>query len=107
MKEGEHKLWGGRFAGGPAPELEAVNRSITTDLRLWTHDVRLSKAWAAALASAGVLSAGEADAVRSGLDRVGNRIAGGESPINADEDVHTFVDRLLHEEAGEIGRAHV
>ena len=107
MKEGEHKLWGGRFAGGPAPELEAVNRSITTDLRLWPHDVRLSKAWASALASAGVLSATESDAIRAGLDRAGNRIAAGESPIGSDEDVHTFVDRLLHEEAGEpAGRLH-
>ncbi|MBM4191410.1 MAG: argininosuccinate lyase, partial [Gemmatimonadetes bacterium] len=35
---GSHKLWGGRFAGGPAPELEAVNRSITVDLRLWPFD---------------------------------------------------------------------
>jgi argininosuccinate lyase len=97
----DHKLWGGRFAGGPAPELEAVNRSITTDLRLWPFDVELSKAWAQALASAGVLSAAEADSIRSGLARVAERIAGGEAPIASDEDVHTFVDRLLHQEAGE------
>lgn len=44
MSGAEHKLWGGRFAGGPAPELEAVNRSITTDLRLWPFDIRLSQA---------------------------------------------------------------
>ena len=39
------------------PELEAVNRSIGIDLRLWPFDVALSKAWASALATAGVLSA--------------------------------------------------
>jgi hypothetical protein len=44
-----HKLWGGRFSGGPAPALEAVNRSIGTDYRLWPFDIRLSKAWAVAL----------------------------------------------------------
>lgn len=105
--DGSHKLWGGRFAGGPAPELEAVNRSIGTDLRLWPFDVQLSKAWAAALASAGVYTADEARLVRSGLDRVAERIAGGESPIASDEDVHTFVDRLLHlEVAGPAGRLH-
>jgi argininosuccinate lyase len=97
----DHKLWGGRFAGGPAPELEAVNRSIATDLRLWPFDVELSKAWAQALASAGVLSAAEAESIRSGLVRVAERIADGEAPIASDEDVHTFVDRLLHQEAGE------
>lgn len=105
--DGSHKLWGGRFAGGPAPELEAVNRSIGTDIRLWPHDIALSKAWAAALASAGVYTADEAAQVRQGLDRVADRIAAGELPIPSDEDVHTFVDRLLHLEiAGPAGRLH-
>ncbi|HRN52983.1 MAG TPA: argininosuccinate lyase [Gemmatimonadaceae bacterium] len=105
--DGSHKLWGGRFAGGPAPELEAVNRSIGTDLRLWPFDVRLSQAWAAALATAGVYSAEEAALVRDGLDRVAARIAAGEQPIASDEDVHTFVDRLLHlEVGGPAGRLH-
>lgn len=105
--EGAHKLWGGRFAGGPAPELEAVNRSITVDHRLWPFDIALSKAWAAGLAEAGVLTAADAAAIQQGLDRVAKRIAGGEAPIASDEDVHTLVDRLLHQEAGEpAGRLH-
>jgi len=104
---GSHKLWGGRFAGGPAPELDAVNRSIGTDLRLWPFDIRLSQAWASGLVAAKVLSPAEASAIRDGLDRVGARINRGESPIASDEDVHTFIDRLLHEEAGEpAGRLH-
>lgn len=105
--DGSHKLWGGRFAGGPAPELEAVNRSIGTDLRLWPFDVKLSQAWASALATAGVYTADEAAMVRDGLDRVAARIAAGEQPIASDEDVHTFVDRLLHlEVGGPAGRLH-
>ena len=107
MSAGSHKLWGGRFAGGPAPELEAVNRSIGTDIRLWRFDIQLSKAWAAGLGEAGVLTADEVRTIRDGLDRVGARIAAGEQPIGSDEDVHTFVDRLLHEEAGDpAGRLH-
>lgn len=103
----QHKLWGGRFAGGPAPELEAVNRSIGTDIRLWPFDIRLSQAWASALGSAGVLSDTDVVAIRTGLDQVGKRIGAGEQPLPSDEDVHTFVDRLLHEEAGEpAGRLH-
>jgi argininosuccinate lyase len=105
--DGSHKLWGGRFAGGPAPELDAVNRSIGTDIRLWPFDVRLSQAWAEALATAGVYTADEAALVRDGLDRVAARIAGGEQPVASDEDVHTFVDRLLHlEVGGPAGRLH-
>ena len=99
---GTHKLWGGRFAGGPSPLLDAINRSIGTDFRLWPHDIRLSKAWARALSQAGVYTTEEADAVRAGLDRVAQRLADGASPVATDEDIHTMIDRLLHEEAGAV-----
>jgi argininosuccinate lyase len=95
-----HKLWGGRFSSGPHPALDAVNRSISVDFRLWPHDVRLSKAWAAALAHAAVLTKRESVQIAKGLDAVTARIAGGAKPIATDEDVHTMIDRLLHEEAG-------
>ena len=100
--DGTHKLWGGRFAGGPSPLLDAINRSIGTDFRLWPHDVRLSRAWALALSKAGVFTAEEAEQLRSGLDRVAQRIADGAQPIATDEDIHTMIDRLLHEEAGTV-----
>ena len=96
-----HRLWGGRFATGPAPELEALNRSIGTDIRLWPFDVRLSKAWAVALWHAGVLTLEESSAIEHGLDSVAERLAAGEAPIASDEDVHTLIDRLLHEEIGD------
>jgi argininosuccinate lyase len=97
-----HRLWGGRFAMGPAPELDALNRSIGTDLRLWPFDVKLSKAWAVALWHAGVLTLQESTAIERGLDAVAGRLGAGEPPIASDEDVHTFIDRLLHEEIGEV-----
>lgn len=97
-----HKLWGGRFAGGPAPELDAVNRSIDVDFRLWPFDIQLSKAWAAALAGAGVLSSAEAQQIADGLDEVGRRIAAGARPEAGDEDVHTLIDRLLHDTVGSV-----
>jgi argininosuccinate lyase len=101
-KAESHKLWGGRFSGGPHPALDAVNRSISVDFRLWPHDVRLSKAWAAALAHAGVLTTGESAQIVRGLDKVAARIIDGAKPAATDEDVHTMIDRLLHEEAGAV-----
>ena len=55
---------------GPAPALEAVNRSIGTDFRLWPFDIRLSKAWAVALWNAGILTLEESRRIESGLDAV-------------------------------------
>jgi argininosuccinate lyase len=97
-----HKLWGGRFAGGPTPEFDALNNSIGVDFRLWPFDVRLSKAWAMALYHADVLSLEESKAMERGLDAVAARIAAGERPAEGDEDVHTMIDRLLHEEIGDV-----
>ncbi len=97
-----HKLWGGRFAGESAPALDALNRSIAVDVRLWPFDVRLSKAWAIALWSAGVVTVEESLALEQGLDRVAGRLRAGAQPAASDEDVHTLIDRLLHEEVGDV-----
>jgi argininosuccinate lyase len=95
-----HKLWGGRFAGGPHPLLEQVNRSIGVDFRLWPFDVRLSQAWAEALGAAGVIPAGESRVLVEGLGRVAERLSAGVTPEASDEDIHTLIDRLLHQEVG-------
>ena len=97
-----HKLWGGRFSTPTAAALEALNRSIGTDYRLWPFDISLSQAWAVALWGAGVLTLEESKKIESGLAAVGRKIAAGAQPIASDEDVHTFIDRLLHEEVGDI-----
>jgi argininosuccinate lyase len=97
-----HKLWGGRFASGPAPEFDALNSSIGIDFRLWPFDVQLSKAWAMALYNASVLTLDECDDIERGLDAVAARLDAGEVPAAGDEDVHTLIDRLLHDEIGDV-----
>ena len=97
-----HKLWGGRFGAGPAPEFDALNNSIGVDFRLWPFDIQASKAWAVALWGAGILSLDESKALERGLDAVGDRLEAGEQPQPGDEDVHTLIDRLLHEEIGDV-----
>lgn len=97
-----HKLWGGRFAGRTSPIMEAVNRSIGTDFRLWPCDIELSKAWAVALWGAGVLSLAESKELEHGLDAVAEKFRSGASPAPSDEDVHTMIDRLLHEAVGDV-----
>jgi argininosuccinate lyase len=102
--EKAHRLWGGRFQGsaGSAPEFDALNNSIGVDIRLWPFDIELSKAWAMGLYGAGVLTLAEVNEIERGLDVVAERIESGEPPIATDEDVHTFIDRLLHDEIGAV-----
>jgi argininosuccinate lyase len=97
-----HKLWGGMFSVPTAAALEALNRSIGTDFRLWPHDVRLSQAWAMALWGAGVLTLEESKKIEAGLAKVGEQISDGALPQPADEDVHTMIDRMLHDEIGDV-----
>src|SRR5204862_5253983 len=97
-----HKLWGGRFGAGPTPEFDALNNSIGVDFRLWPYDLQASKAWAVALWGAGVLTLEESKEIERGLDSVAQRLEDGEAPTASDEDVHTLIDRLLHDEIGDV-----
>jgi argininosuccinate lyase len=105
--EAPHQMWGGRFALGPAEALDALNRSLPVDHRLWPQDVTASKAWVHALGRAGVLTPPEEALLLDGLDRVGERLADGAAVGAPDEDIHTLVERLLYEEVGAVaGKLH-
>jgi argininosuccinate lyase len=97
-----HRMWGGRFATASAATFDALNRSIGVDYRLWPFDIEVSRAWATALYHADVLTLAECEMIERGLDAVGGRLHSGEQPIASDEDVHTLIDRLLHEQIGEL-----
>jgi len=102
---GEGKLWGGRFVGGPSPELEALSRSTHFDWRLGLYDLAGSHAHAKALGAAGLLSAEEEAELHRGLDVLASQWSSGElQPSASDEDVHGALERLLIEEVGpEVG----
>jgi len=102
-----HHMWGGRFAFGPSEALDALNRSLPVDHRLWPQDVAASKAWVHALGRVGVVSPTEESQLLDGLDRVAERLADGAAVGAPDEDVHTLVERLLYEEVGAVaGKLH-
>jgi len=85
-----------------AAALDALNRSIGTDYRLWPFDINLSRAWVVALWGAGVISLDESRQIEKGLAAVAEKLAGGAKPLPSDEDVHTLIDRMLHEEIGDV-----
>jgi argininosuccinate lyase len=101
-------LWGGRYTGATDAQMWAFNASISFDVRLAPMDIRGSMAYARALARAGLLTAGEADQLVDGLQRVAAEFATGAFALApTDEDIHTAVERRLGELAGPVaGKLH-
>ena len=99
------KLWGGRFAGGPSPELEALSRSTHFDWRLATYDLAGSRAHARVLHGAGLLTADELERLVDGITDLDRRVVAGEFVAQpSDEDVHGALERGLVETLGpELG----
>ena len=105
MTEERLALWGGRFAGGPADALAALSKSTHFDWRLAEYDIAGSRAHARVLAAAGLLDDETLAAMVAGLDQLAADVASGAFlPAEADEDVHTALERGLIERAGaEVG----
>jgi argininosuccinate lyase len=94
-------LWSGRFEEDPDAQLLEFGASFRFDRRLFEDDVRGSLAWAAALARAGVIPAGDAAAIDRGLRAV---LEKGIPTESDDEDVHAYVERELIALIGDAGR---
>ena len=91
------KLWGGRFEEGPSEVFQRFSWSLHFDRRLFEADILGSQAWARALARAGILSAEEAETLCRALAEAPP------PPADApDEDIHTYVIRVLKEKTGTL-----
>jgi argininosuccinate lyase len=102
--EQAQRLWGGRFEAGPADAMAALSASVHFDWRLAVYDLRQSRAHARVLHQANLLTDDEIDAMISALDQLEVDVLNGEfTPIIADEDVHTALERGLTERLGELG----
>ncbi|MFE5293592.1 argininosuccinate lyase [Isoptericola sp. NPDC056618] len=98
-------LWGGRFSGGPSPELQALSQSTHFDWVLAPYDIRGSRAHARVLHAAGLLTDDELTGMLEALDvLLADVESGAFLPVLGDEDVHTALERGLIERAGtELG----
>ena len=98
-------LWSGRFDTAPDAAAFQFGASFRFDRRLFEDDVTGSLAWARALAKAGVLTGDQARQIEDALTAI---LAQGTAEAafvdGPDEDVHSFVERLLVERLGDAGR---
>ncbi len=101
-------MWGGRFEGGPAAVMREINASIAIDKRLWREDLAASRAHAAMLGEAAILTSEDAAAIDRGLAAIAEEYEAGELVEDpALEDIHMHVEHRLGELIGPAaGRLH-
>jgi argininosuccinate lyase len=107
-KKRGNKMWGGRFASGPAAIMEKINTSIDFDWHLYRQDIAASKAHAEMLAKQGIIAANDARKIAHGLDTILSEIGAGKFEFKrALEDIHMNVEARLAELIGPAaGRLH-
>ena len=98
-------LWSGRFDTAPDRAALEFGSSFRFDKRLFDDDVTGSIAWARALGRAGVLPPDEARTIEDALTKILEEGRADPAIVNgSDEDVHSFVERILIERLGDSGR---
>ncbi|MGI9584646.1 MAG: argininosuccinate lyase, partial [Acidimicrobiia bacterium] len=98
-------LWSGRFADEPDEVLWRFTVD-TSDRRLLAVDLQGSMAHVAMLGEVGILDAQESEELRRGLETIRSEVGSFEFS-DADEDVHSAVERRLGELVGDLaGKLH-
>lgn len=99
------RMWGSRFAAPPAEAFDAFQRSFPFDRRLLPYELAADRAWARALAAAGVLTAEEASRILAALDDLAQQVQTQPELLHssAAEDVHSFVEQQLLARLGSLG----
>ncbi|MDR3740260.1 MAG: argininosuccinate lyase, partial [Terracidiphilus sp.] len=102
------KMWSGRFREPLDKEFEQWQRSIVFDWRLLPQEVAASKAHAAALCAANILTESETTELRAALDAIAAEHASdaGQALVRdhaTAEDIHHFVELKLVERVGSLG----
>ena len=102
---GTKGIRGGRFKAGPADVMQEINSSIDFDRHLYAQDITGSKAHAAMLVKAGIISQEDGDAIIKGLDSIAEEIESGNFEFSqALEDIHMNVESRLGDLIGDAAR---
>jgi argininosuccinate lyase len=99
------KMWGGRFERAPDASFYEFERSWHFDRRMLPQELALDRAWARAIAAAGVLTSEEALQLVRAIDEIESRAASDAAWLDASkaEDVHHFAETALIEKLGPLG----
>jgi argininosuccinate lyase len=99
-------LWAGRFEEKPEAEAFAFQASISVDQRLARDDIRGSRAHAVMLGEQGIIPRDTAAKLDAELERIAEELESGKIAVDGGaEDIHSFIEGILTERLGDLGRA--
>ncbi len=99
------KMWAGRTDGQVDQIADDFNSSIHFDSRMYRQDITGSMAHAAMLGARGIITPDEADTLIEGLEGILADIDAGKLAIDMTcEDIHMFVEQVLTERLGDVGK---
>ncbi|MBE6539058.1 MAG: argininosuccinate lyase, partial [Ruminococcaceae bacterium] len=99
------KMWAGRTDGTTEKIADDFNSSIHFDCKMYRQDIKGSMAHAAMLAAKNIISESEADTLIAGLEGILADLESGALEFDMEcEDIHMFVEQVLTERLGDVGK---
>lgn len=99
------KMWAGRFEKATDKEVNDYNSSLPFDCKMYSQDIEGSIAHSQMLAKQGVISAKDAEDIKSGLLSIKQDIESGKLTFDSDaEDIHMFIEEELTNRIGDAGK---
>ncbi len=99
------KMWAGVSSGETAKIADDFNSSIAFDCKMYKQDIAGSMAHAAMLGKTGIITEEESAALIEGLEKILADLESGALEIDLScEDIHMFVEQVLTERIGDVGK---
>ena len=99
------KMWAGVTDGNTAQIADDFNSSIRFDSRMYKQDITGSMAHAAMLGAKGIIQQAEAETLIDGLQGILDDLNSGKLEFDMTcEDIHMFVEQVLTERLGDVGK---
>ena len=99
------KMWAGVTAGVTDSIADDFNSSIRFDCKMYKEDITGSMAHAAMLGAKGIISQADADTLIDGLQGILDDLNSGKLEIDLScEDIHMFVEQVLTQRLGDVGK---
>ena len=99
------KMWAGRTSGVTDSIADDFNSSIRFDCKLYQEDITGSMAHAAMLGGKGIITQNEAQTLIDGLQGILDDLNSGKLEFDMTcEDIHMFVEQVLTQRLGDVGK---